>query len=55
MTMAQTMQARKLRCWPGGTKFSDMVACAEETKLEIESNGRTIRDLIRMFGRKSFV
>lgn len=24
ITMEQTMQARKLRCCPGGTKFSDM-------------------------------
>ena len=23
ITMEQTMQARRLRCWPGGTKFSD--------------------------------
>lgn len=25
MTIEQTMQARRLRCWPGGTKFSLMV------------------------------
>ena len=27
------MQARKLRCWPGGTKFSLMVTVSEELKL----------------------
>lgn len=25
MTMEQTMQARRLRCWFGGTKFSDIL------------------------------
>ena len=30
MTIEQTMQARRLRCWPGATKFSDIVMWAEE-------------------------
>lgn len=27
ITMEQTIQARRLRCWPGGTKFSVIMAC----------------------------
>lgn len=39
-TTEQTIQARRLRCWPGVTKLEDIVDVVERTKVE---NARSLK------------
>ena len=53
MTMEQTMQARRLRCWPGGTKFSLMVRVSGGMKVRawFEVDPRYLREPVSRLSR----